>query len=133
EDGIRVGHVTGVQTCALPIFSLPVYRLLGGKASPEAPANKEFTGQAEIGIPTRDGIRLKFVVGAVEPVIAAQRARAMVERGWKAIKDKVGRDLHPHADVDRLKAVRDAIGDTWLSVDANGGYTVDQAVWVASR
>src|SRR5690625_5676581 len=21
EDGIRVGHVTGVQTCALPIFS----------------------------------------------------------------------------------------------------------------
>src|SRR5207253_7087607 len=23
EDGIRDGHVTGVQTCALPIFSLP--------------------------------------------------------------------------------------------------------------
>src|SRR5690625_7854739 len=24
EDGIRVGHVTGVQTCALPIFADPV-------------------------------------------------------------------------------------------------------------
>src|SRR5207253_5245485 len=25
EDGIRDGHVTGVQTCALPIFSVPQY------------------------------------------------------------------------------------------------------------
>lgn len=115
------------------LVGLPVYRLLGGKASPEAPTNKEFQGQAELGIPARDGIRLKFVVGAVEPVVAAHRAKAMVEMGWKAIKVKVGRDMHPQADVDRLKAVRDAIGDTWLSVDANGGYTVDQAVWVASR
>src|SRR5439155_3469544 len=24
EDGIRDGHVTGVQTCALPIYNLPV-------------------------------------------------------------------------------------------------------------
>src|SRR5207253_8133144 len=24
EDGIRDGHVTGVQTCALPIFAFPV-------------------------------------------------------------------------------------------------------------
>jgi muconate cycloisomerase len=37
-------------------------------------------------------------------------------------------------DVDRLRAVREAIGpEVWLSVDANGGYTVDQAVWVAGR
>src|SRR5439155_26798651 len=25
EDGIRVGHVTGVQTCALPIFGLDLH------------------------------------------------------------------------------------------------------------
>src|SRR5439155_18494921 len=25
EDGIRDGHVTGVQTCALPIWAYPVY------------------------------------------------------------------------------------------------------------
>jgi muconate cycloisomerase len=115
------------------ILGQPVYRLLGGKASPEGPANKEFQGPGELGVPTRDGIRLKFVVGAVEPEVSAQRAKAMVDRGWKAIKVKVGRHPHPQADVDRLKAVREAIGDTWLSVDANGGYTVDQAVWVASR
>ncbi len=97
-------------------LGVPVYKLLGGKDA-----------QAE-------GIRLKFVVGAVEPELAAQRARRMVERGWRAIKVKVGRHDHPQADVDRLRAVREAIGPgTWLSVDANGGYSVDQAVWVAPR
>src|SRR5690625_5341842 len=29
EDGIRDGHVTGVQTCALPISQLQRYRRLG--------------------------------------------------------------------------------------------------------
>jgi muconate cycloisomerase len=97
-------------------LGVPVYKLLGGKAE----------GQ--------EGIRLKFVVGAVEPALAAQRARRMVERGWKAIKVKIGRHEHPRVDVDRLRAVREAIGpDVWLSVDANGGYTVEQAVWVAPR
>jgi muconate cycloisomerase len=37
-------------------------------------------------------------------------------------------------DVERLRAVRQAIGpDTWLSVDANGGYTAAQAIWVAAQ
>jgi muconate cycloisomerase len=99
------------------MLGAPVYQLLGGKDR-----------QADA------GIRLKFVVGAVEPDLAAQRARRMVDRGWKAIKVKVGRHPHPAADVDRLRAVREAIGpNVWLSVDANGGYTVEQAVWVAPR
>lgn len=98
-------------------LGVPVYRLLGGQ-QPAAEA--------------RAGIRLKFVVGAVEPVVAAERAHRMVSAGWRAIKVKVGRHPHPQADVDRLTEVRDAIGpDVWLSVDANGGYTVAQAVWVA--
>src|SRR5215510_6244982 len=32
EDGIRAGHVTGVQTCALPILVQPVGRPLAGSA-----------------------------------------------------------------------------------------------------
>ncbi len=100
-------------------LGVPVYRLLGGRARPERHA---------------DGIRLKFVVGAVEPDVAAARARRMVERGWGAIKVKVGRHEHPRADVERLRAVREAVGPgVWLSVDANGGYTVEQALWVAPR
>jgi muconate cycloisomerase len=103
-------------------LGVPVYRLLGGKASGGCQA------------PDDPGIRLKFVVGAVEPDLAAARARKMVDRGWRAIKVKVGRHEHPRVDVDRLRAVRQAIGpDVWLSVDANGGYTVEQAVWAASR
>jgi L-alanine-DL-glutamate epimerase-like enolase superfamily enzyme len=99
-------------------LGVPVYKLLGGKI-PTAPGGPE-------------GIRLKFVVGAVEPALAAQRAKRMVDRGWKAIKVKIGRHPHPSIDVERLRAVREAIGPAvWLSVDANGGYTVDQAIGVA--
>jgi L-alanine-DL-glutamate epimerase-like enolase superfamily enzyme len=101
-------------------LGVPVYRLLGGRDTPSSGSDR--------------GIRLKFVVGAVEAELAAERARRMVDRGWRAIKVKVGRHEHPRVDVERLRAVRQAIGpDVFLSVDANGGYTVEQAVWVASR
>jgi muconate cycloisomerase len=99
------------------ILGVPLYKLLGGREQPPA---------------TDRGIRLKFVVGAFDAERAGQLARQKVQDGWRAIKVKVGRD--PKADVDRLKAVRSAIGpDVFLSVDANGGYTVEQSVWVASR
>jgi muconate cycloisomerase len=100
------------------ILGVPVYKLLGGRDV--VPASGD------------PGVRLKFVVGAVEADVAAQRAKRMTDVGWKAIKVKVGRN--PKADVDRLTAVRRAIGpDIFLSVDANGGYTVEQAIWVAAR
>ena len=108
------------------ILGLPVYNLLGGMAS----------GGRKPPVDSGDdpGIRLKFVIGAVEPELAAQRAHRMVKAGWKAIKVKVGRHEHPKVDVERLHAVRQAIGeDIWLSVDANGGYTVEQAVWAATH
>ncbi len=98
------------------ILGVPLYKLLGGKD----PAGK--------------GIRLKFVIGAEEPGVAADRAARMVKSGWRAIKVKIGRHAHPRIDVERVQAVRQAIGpDFWLSVDANGGYTVDQAIWAAPR
>src|SRR5262249_36549978 len=82
----------------------------------------------------RRGIRLKFVVGAVEALLAAERARRMVERGWRSIKVKVARHGDPRVDVARLKAVREAIGpDVWLSVDANGGYTAEGEGWAGAR
>jgi muconate cycloisomerase len=103
-------------------LGVPVYQLLGGKASGGRQA------------PADPGIRLKFVVGAVEPKVAAQRAARLVERGWRSIKVKVGRHEHPQIDLERLRAVREAIGpDVWLSIDANGGYTVEQACWLACR
>ncbi len=101
------------------ILGVPLYKLLGGRDRLTAPDK---------------GIRLKFVIGAVEPKLAAERARRLVERGWTSIKVKVGRDDHPSVDVERLRAVRDAVGPkTFLSVDAHGGYTVADAVWAAAR
>ncbi len=102
------------------ILGVPAYKLLGGKdRSADGPSA---------------GLRLKFAIGAIEPDTAAQRARDMVAAGWNAIKVKIGRHPDPRTDIDRLRAVRDAIGpNVWLSVDANGGYTVEQAVWAAIR
>jgi muconate cycloisomerase len=97
-------------------LGVPVYKLLGGKDS------------------SAGGIRIKFVVGAVEPDLASKRAKRMTDAGWTCIKVKVARHEHPRIDVDRLRAVRQAIGpNVMLTVDANGGYSVEQAVWAASR
>jgi L-alanine-DL-glutamate epimerase-like enolase superfamily enzyme len=110
------------------ILNIPVYKLLGGRDRPTVAVEPGQRLQFVLG--SDRGVRLKFVIGAVEPALAAERARTMVSRGWRAIKVKVGRDLP--ADVERLRAVRDSIGpDVFLSVDANGGYTVEQAVCVA--
>src|SRR5262245_34676741 len=112
------------------ILNVPVYKLLGGRDRP--PIHAEPSTRLQFVLGSDRGIRLKFVIGAVEPGVAGERARGLVARGWRAIKVKVGRDMK--ADVERLKAVRDAIGpDVFLSVDANGGYTVEQAAWAAAR
>src|SRR4051794_21827269 len=106
------------------ILKVPAFKLLGGR---DRPSSAEPAVRMQYVLGSDRGLRLKFVIGAVDAPVAAERARTMVHRGWKAIKVKVGRDVN--ADVERLQAVRDAIGpDVFLSVDANGGYTVDQAV-----
>ena len=62
-----------------------------------------------------------FTVGADEPAVMAERARAYTHA--RAIKVK----LTGEADLDiaRLRAVRAARPDVWLGVDANQGYVPD--------
>lgn len=132
----RAAHVNSFAKSALEcalldlqgqLVGLPLYKLLGGRdAGPATGATAGTRSDIE------RGIRLKFVIGKVEPAVAAERAATMVQQGWTTIKVKVGID--PRADVARLRAVREAVGPAvLLTVDANGGYTVDQAVWVAPR
>lgn len=91
----------------------PVYDLLGG-------ACRSLT------------IRNRFSIGAYSPEIAAQRAVERVSVGFDTIKVKVG--TVPEEDVARVKAVREAIGpEITLMVDANGGWTLDQAFWSLER
>ena len=54
-----------------------------------------------------------------------------VREGLSAVKMKVGRDAK--ADVQRVGAAREAIGDAKLFVDANGAYTREQALEQAQR
>jgi muconate cycloisomerase len=94
------------------VANKPVYGLLGGKV-------REF-------VPT------KWSVSGVEPDKAAEIARWAIGKGFKAMKVKVGID--PDGDVARVRAVREAIGpQIKLGVDANGGWTPEEAVKMIER
>ncbi len=59
----------------------------------------------------------------------SRQLEGWVEAGIPQVKMKVGRD--PDADLARVRAARDAIGDARLFVDANGAYQRKQAAWWA--
>lgn len=84
----------------------PLYRLLGGRS-------KRIMAYA-------GGISL----GYQPPDQLVDEARGLVERGYRALKLRVGDTWR--ADVERVEAVRRALGDSIeLLVDANTNYTVD--------
>ena len=90
----------------------PVYRLLGG--------------------PVRDDVAIKWSISGQEPQRAAELASWAVQQGFAAMKVKVG--LDPASDIERVVAVRKAIGgDIRLGVDANGGWPVRTALKVIPR
>ncbi len=63
----------------------------------------------------------------------AQEAMRYVEEGFEAIKVKVGKGT-PAEDVERVRAVREAIGDSIkLMVDANGAWDTMTAVAMARK
>ncbi len=93
---------------------LPLWKLLGGY-SPEVRA---YAG----------GIDLQL-----GPDELVEQTRRNLERGFRAIKIKVGRDSL-REDVERVKAVRDCIGANMpLMVDANMRYGVEQAISAARK
>ena len=92
------------------------------------------------------GVALVDLLGAARGSIAAygsggftsyslERLREQLggwaREGLTAVKLKVGRDAH--ADIQRVAAAREAIGDARLFVDANGAYTREQALEQAER
>ena len=90
----------------------PVYELLGGKV--------------------RDFVTTKWSVSGLEPAKAAEIGSWAIAQGFKAMKVKVGIDSD--GDVARVRAVREAIGEkTKLGVDANGGWSFDDAVKTIAR
>lgn len=69
---------------------------------------------------------------SVDELVAEQMS--YVERGMKAVKMKVGKDFghSEREDLERLAAVRDAVGDDIeVLIDANNGYYAKQAIRMA--
>lgn len=86
----------------------PLYKLLGGSAKP-VPA---YAG----------GVSLGFQ----DPAALVDEALPHIEAGYKAIKLRVGDS--PARDLQRVKAVREAVGDhITILVDANTGYDLNDA------
>jgi L-alanine-DL-glutamate epimerase-like enolase superfamily enzyme len=91
---------------------VPLYEYLGGACRPLT-------------------VRSRFSLGAYDPKIAAERAAERVAAGFDTIKVKVG--TVPGEDIERVRAVREAIGpEIVLTIDANGGWDLTRHVGVCA-
>ncbi|MEX2541228.1 MAG: enolase C-terminal domain-like protein [Trueperaceae bacterium] len=92
----------------------PLYALLGGTVRSSS-------------------LPLRFPIMPVGPEESAAAATRIVDEGCRTIKLKVGHD--PLAfDLERVRRVREAVGpDVRLTVDANGGWSVNEAVRASQR
>lgn len=79
-----------------------------------------------------DTIPLVGWIGVNAPEENAIEARQWVDKGFPAVKMKIGGDAN--RDIDRVRAVREAVGpDLVLRVDANESFTVHEAIKVINR
>jgi L-Ala-D/L-Glu epimerase len=93
-------------------LNVPIYKLLGGKFTDEIP--------------------LRGSVGIDTPEKMAALAKSIIDQGFGGIKMKVG--LNPPEDIERVKAIRQAIGSSAvIDIDVNGAYTPKEAIYVLRR
>jgi len=80
----------------------------------------------------RDRIETDITISLLPPEEQARRALRYVDAGFRRLKLKLGRN--PEEDVERVRAVRDAVGEgVWIMVDANQGWSLDEAKRVIDR
>lgn len=90
----------------------PLYNLIGGACRRDVPVMR--------------------MLGLKSPQETAAEAKAMVDRGYRHVKVKIG--LDEKRDVETVHRVRDIIGgEIFLSVDANQAYAPMQAVRVLNQ
>ena len=93
------------------LYRIPVYKLLGG---------------------SRNHITTDITISVNDPEEMALDSTDAVRRGYDCLKIKVGRE--PEKDIDRLKAIREAVGyDVKLRIDANQGWKPKEAVRILNR
>jgi L-alanine-DL-glutamate epimerase-like enolase superfamily enzyme len=94
------------KTCGKPLF-----RLIGGY---------------------RTDVLTDITLSVKPPREMANDAVKAIEQGFKALKAKVG--VNPEDDVERVKLIREAVGDEiQLRIDVNQGWTVQQAIEILNK
>jgi L-alanine-DL-glutamate epimerase-like enolase superfamily enzyme len=80
----------------------------------------------------RMGVLTDITLSIKSPRQMAEDGVKAVKKGFKALKVKVG--INPAEDVERVKLVREAVGnDAQIRIDANQGWTKQQAVEVLKK
>ncbi len=93
------------------LYKIPVYKLLGG---------------------SRNKLITDITISVNSPEEMAKDAINAIKRGYDTLKVKVGID--PILDVDRLAAIRQAIGKNYrIRIDANQAWTPKQAVKILNQ
>lgn len=113
EMNAALVHNTAIQ-CA---FDLALYDLLGKQAG--LPLYALLGGR-------KQSIRSNLTLGIDEPEIVARKARAHKDAGATMLKIKVGTGRRD--DVARIQAIREAVGDLHIQIDANQGWDVPTAI-----
>src|SRR5438094_4241602 len=81
---------------------------------------------------TRDRMVTDMTIGIMDTRTAVERAQRWAQAGFRALKVKVGRD--PKADMDRLRAIRGAVGPRIeILSDDNAGDTYSQVLGCVQR
>ena len=76
---------------------------------------------------SRDRMVTDMTIGIMDTRDAVERAQRWAQAGFRALKVKIGRD--PKSDLDRLRAIRGAVGPRIeVRIDGNQGYTWSQAL-----
>lgn len=112
EPGPFAQAISGIDLALWDLFArrqnLPLWRLLGGQSG-----------------------RIKVYASGINPGGAAQTAEAALKRGHRALKLKVG--FGAETDLANLSALRAIVGDGMLAIDANQGWSVEQAIEMLPR
>jgi len=116
EEGVDAPAARcGLEMAMLDAFGqhhrLPLWRFFGGAGA---------------------SVETDMTVTAGDLAHATASAKAIVERGIRALKVKVGA-ASPDVDAARLLAVHRAAPGARLTADANGGYTVEEALDFLAR
>lgn len=113
-------QLTAGTPSALCAFDLAIHDLLG--LATGQPLHRLLGGY-------RNRIQTSVTIGVMAVQETVEQARDRARQGFRILKLKGGRD--PEEDIHRVRAVHDALPDLTVRLDADQGYTIQQALDVA--